>query len=776
MTFLTKRKRIKLFRLLRIFSIQAFFYCMAFMFSFEMMAQIILEPGDYRTIASGHYNDHGIWETWNGTNWIPAIVKPNQNNNIFIDQNHEVQLLANEQAKNVYLYSAAEPGRKLNLQTFELEVYGALRGLTKIGGNFHTNTVSSLLIDWIYPETGRIVFKGFSRDVVDRSSWSANTRNSRYTIVFDPEPGETLGVNSAFKANAFIIKSGTVIQKVNTVGIPACSTFSFNDRAIFNGTGPYGDLVIEPGATLISECSAPLAQIIRRTQTISASLFHVKAGGNLILLGNEPLIDAESILFEGNVYYQAAGGIQHLARTLLPSSGNPYIYHNLYFEHGSAKILPETLSIRGNLRVEPGVGIIEAPSRIIFEGLDNQEVNGWDFDIEEVEINKPSGSLILHSDLKTRGNLIMKNGQIDFNGFDLYVNSSGTGGLIYEGGSWLNLHTLFYQNIPNELEEQNATFPFEDAYQGGIRKVQLTGDAPGGDLTIRFFEIPGANWDPMYMDHDGTPILYQLNSYFEFSSSLTGIGEIEMKISADNLVVEEVDDLGIVGNGLASAGQHLPGMDPVRLWARRLLEFSQLDGNTFTVGSFNILSVLPVVWLNVSARWENNNSALITWSTAHEKNNEKFIIYRSLDGFSNFEQIAQIPSKGENDSPQDYQFQYVERLNQSNVYFQIAQMDYDGERSFSKIFRLEGWENNSDTRLTFWPNPYSKGKLSVGFPDDWPEKGISFRLFSSTGLVYSEGDFIEKKLEEELEKLQPGMYFLAFFTHNETHLLRLIKK
>lgn len=776
MTFLTKRKRIKIFRLLRICCIPAFFYFMAFMLSFEMMAQIILEPGDYRTIATGPYNDHEIWETWNGTDWIPAIVKPSQDNNIFIDQNHEVQLLANEQAKNVYLYSAAEPGRKLNLQTFELEVYGALRGLTKIGGNFHLNTVSSLLIDWIYPETGKIVFKGLSRDVVDRSSWSANTRNSRYTIVFDPDPGETLGVNSAFKANAFIIKSGTVIQKVNTVGIPACSTFSFNDRAIFNGTGPYGELVIEPSATLISECSAPLAQIIRRTQTISAALFHVKAGGNLILLGNDPLIDAETILFEGNVHYRAAGGIQNLARTVLPSSGNPFAYHNLFFGNVSDKILPLTLSILGNLVVEPGVGMIEAPGRIIFEGLDEQEIIGWDFEIEEVEINKPSGRLILHSDLKTRGNLIMKNGQIDFNGFDLYVNSSGTGSIIYEGGSWLNLHTFFYRNIPNELELENGTFPFEDTYQGGIRKIQLTGDTPGGDLIIRFFEIPGANWDPMYTDLDGTPILYQLNSYFEFFSSLTGIEEIEIRISAENLIVDEVNDLRIVGNGIASPGQHLPGLDPLKLWARRRLNFGQLNGNTFTVGSFNVLSVLPVAWLNVGARWENEDSIILNWSTAQEKNNEKFIIYRSLDGLSNFEQIALIPSKGESDRPQDYQFQYIEKLNRSNLYFQIAQMDYDGEKSYSKVFRPEGRKNTSNTGLTFWPNPYSKGRLSISFPDDWSEMGISFKLFSSTGLVYSEGDFDDKKLEGELEKLQPGIYFLTFFTHSDAQLLRLIKK
>jgi hypothetical protein len=773
MTFLTKR----IFRQGRIYSIPAFFYWIAFILSFDMMGQIILEPGDYRTIASGTYNNPGIWETWNGSDWEPATVKPDQYNNIFIDQNHEVQLLANEEAHHVYLFSAAGPGRKLNLQTFELSVYGALRGLTKIEGIFHLNTVTNALIDWIYPETGKIVFKGGSRTVVDRVSWSANTTNSRYTVIFDPDPGQTLIINSAFKANAFIIQSGTVIQTVNTAGIPACSTLSFNNQMAFNGNGPYGDLIIEAGATLVSECSSPLAQIVRRSETIPASLFHVKPGGNLILLGNTPLIDAASILFEGNVFYRAPEGNQNLARSILPSSGNPFIYHNLYFEGGSDKILPENLWISGNLYVEPGVGIIEAPSsRMTFDGEANQVISGWELNIEEVEINKTSGSLILNADLKTRGNFIMKRGQINFNGFDLYVNTAGNGNLIYEGGSWLNLHHFFYRNIPNDMEEYNATFPFEDAYQGGIRKIQLTGETPGGDLTIRFIEIPGANWDPMFADNDGTPMLYQLNSYFEFSSSLTTDLEIEMRISAENLIVDDVDDLRIVGNGLASPGYHLPGLDPVKLWARRLMDFSELNGNSFTIGSFRELSVLPVVWLNVKAQWEDKDNILITWSTAREKNNEKFILFRSLDGISNFEPLAVISSQGEKDGPQYYHFRYVERINHPNVYFQMAQIDHNGERSYSKVFRMEGWESNSISKLTLWPNPYSKGKLSIKFPERWHKEGISFQLFDSTGMVYSDGDFLEMKLEEELEKLHPGLYYVAFFTNSETDLLRIIKK
>lgn len=124
-------------------------------------AQIPLELGDYRTISSGDYNNPAVWQRWDGAAWVAATSKPTQSNNIFIDQGHEIRLTANEAANHVYLFSASTPGRKLNLQTFELQVYGALRGLTKVAGEFFINSVANASTDWIYPETGKSCLKDY---------------------------------------------------------------------------------------------------------------------------------------------------------------------------------------------------------------------------------------------------------------------------------------------------------------------------------------------------------------------------------------------------------------------------------------------------------------------------------------------------------------------------------------------------------------------------------------------------------------------------------------
>jgi hypothetical protein len=740
--------------------------------------QIIHEINDYKSIGSGDYNNPAVWEIWDGGTWVASSTKPNLNNNIFIEQGHEIRLTGNEEAKNVYLFSAASPGRKLNLQTFSLNVYGSLRLMERIGLEFFlvSNNAAMGTTDWIYPETGLITFKGSSRIIVDRDSWSAQNTRSRFMVVFDPEPSAVLTINSAFKSTGFIIKSGTVLQTVNTSGLPACSTFSFNIQTIFNGTGPYGDFVIEPGATLISQCYNPLDPIVFRTGTIPAALFHLKPGANLVLTANDPTLDVAEFRFEGNVYYRSNTGSQRLVRTTFANSGNPKTYHNILFENAANKLLPDSVFLNGDFARLSGGNIIEAPTFLRFQGTGIQQVFGWDMDLQQLAVDKPSGSLIFYSDVRSKTNFIMKNGQVDFSGFDLYVNTTGGGTLTYEGGKWLNLNQFHYQNIPASLNADNATFPFEDRYQGGIRKVQLLGNSPGGSINVRLIETKGTNYDPAYNDYDGTTIFYQLKSYFEFSGMNPSTNPVEMRISADNLVVDDVDDLRITGNGNAALGTHLAGLDPSLLWARRELEYGQINGNSFTIGSFRLLSVLPVTWLGMEARMDRENIK-ISWATAKETRNQKFLIHRSIGNIDNFKTMGEVLSRGDSEQIQKYEFSYFEKFGTNRVYYQLEQVDIDGERTFSKVFKLEG--NGlaiSDQEIKIWPNPYESGPIHLALPTGINPDQIQLRISDLKGQSFYFGKNNESELEEFLGKLNPGMYLIELITVEKKWVLKFIKK
>lgn len=758
----------------RIYRIILFFLIYLF-FVYDSFSQIILENGDYRTITTGDFDNPAIWERWNGTIWQTATVKPSSDNNIFIQQGHEVRLSADENVNHVYLFSAANPGRKLNLQTFELRVGGALRGLRLEAGLFAINNLANATIDWIYPETGSIVFVGNSRNVVDRTSWSANSANSRYRVIFRPNAGQTLTVNSAFKASTFIIQSGIVRQTLNMMGIPACSTFSYNVQAAFNGTAPYGDFVIEPGATLISECQGPPEeQIIRRTNTIPAALFHLKPEANLILLGNNPQMDVANFILEGNVSYQSNTGTQNLIQTTFANLINPNRYHDLFFGNTAVKNLPDSIFLTGNIGKLSGPDPIDGPTFLSFRGMGEQQIINWDMDLSQIEVDKPSGRIQAFNDISSKGNFFMSSGQIDFNGNDLYVNTEASGSYIYKNGTWRNIKNFHYQNLPANLDGDNSSFPFEDAYQGGVRRMRLTGNSPGGDLNIQYIEIPGSDWNPDYNDTDGTPILYQLNSYFELSGMSASTNPIRMELAAENLIVDAVDDLRIVSNGLAAAGMHVAGVDADTLWARRDLLFDELNNQTFTIGSYRYLSILPVTYLEQKAVW-NQGKIKVTWTTAGEKDNHFFEIEEAIQSIDNFQVIAIIPSSTINEPSHTYKYEYESKFPSKNTYFRIKQTDLDGTSTYSETFRLEGsWKELDTPRL--YPNPLGSETLNLILPSHYLQEKTFIQIIDINGVLRFSHSHQVFKDSFDGSVLSPGVYFLMVYEETKQYTIRFIKK
>ena len=742
-------------------------------YSYVSFSQIALEIGDYRTISSGDFDNPAIWERWDGSAWLPAATKPEIGNNVFVNFGNEIRLTSNETVKNVYLNAEGTTGRKINLQSFELIIYGSLRLMQRNGLDFELvgSSTAITLTDWIYPISGKIVFRGTSRTVLDRSSWSAQTTRSKFTVIFNPDPGQTLTVNSPIKATEFIVRSGTVIQTLNTEGVPACSTFSFNDQAEFNGTGPYGDFIIEPGATFVSQCPGPpQEQIIRRTNTIPAALFHLKPGANLVLLGNNPQMDVAEFRFEGNTYYRSNAGTQHLVSTTFASSGNPKTYHNLLFENAAVKLLPDSVFLTGDIGRLTGPTPRDGPSMLRFQGTAEQQIVNWELELSQIHVAKPSGRIVTFNDLRSLGNWIMESGQIDFNGYDLYVNTDGIGSFQYTGGTWRNIHRFFYTNFPTVLTKENAHFPFEDVYQGGVRRLRLSGTSPGGDFQVRYIEIPGSNWEPDFDDTDGTPILYQLNSYFEIEGLSAGSNTIEMELAADNLIVDAVDDLRIVSNGTPAPGLHLPGVDADTLWARRSLTYDQLNNRTFTIGSYRYLSILPINFINQKAIWKSGE-VNITWEVAANDEQGIYEIEKSIDQVANFKSIVKLPAET-NKLSNHYLYAWKEPT--GRTFFRIKFTNLEGKRIYSRIFRLEGVSEYS-SKASIYPNPVKTEQLHLSLPNYFDPASSTIQIYDSKGTLIDELSLEKFNLSFKGHSLQAGMYLIHAFDGKHFEVLKLIK-
>jgi hypothetical protein len=553
------------------------------------------EIGAYKTMQSGEFTQTSLWAVWNGTAWITATQTPGKDQDIYIDQNHSLRLLGNEAVKSVFIHAGAGAGQKLNLNGYNLDLYGRLAAFTGTAPGLPRGALNSQ--NWIgNSPSSSLTFKGVSRVIVEKSSWSALTTHSRFVVIFDPEPGQVLTLMAPMKALSFRIRSGILDQKIDRTTSPvACFTLSFNTENGVFGAGPFGDFTVEPGAIFRSECNANL---INRTASGlgSALLFELQREGRLELQGTRPTIEAAQFRLDGSVIFEGAQGPITFLSSTYPNSSRPRELRHLEL-HGAHQLqLPETLSLKGNL-LQQGSGTFQGTdTHLTLHGEEDQLLRGNPNHLGSLTVDKSGGTLHFLQDLVVERQFTLAQGALDFHGNDLQLNKSGRGGYHYSEGSWRNLGLLSYVGLPPLLDEHNATFPYEDLENGGLRSLQLLGNSPGGTLDLQFVEQKGANHDANFLDWDGTPILYQLHSHFRFAlSPASGQQELEMRISAKGLLVEQPEDLRVVGIGEPSPGTHMPGLELAQIrWGRRKIIFKELQQGYFTLGSFREGTVLPL--------------------------------------------------------------------------------------------------------------------------------------------------------------------------------------
>ena len=552
------------------------------------------EIGAYKTMLSGDFSQTSLWAVWNGTAWLSATKPPGKNQDIYIDQNHSLRLLGNEAVKSVFIHAGSGAGQKLNLNGYNLDIYGTLAAFTGAAPGLPRGASSTQ--NWIgNSPSSSLTFKGTSRVIVEKSSWSAETTRSRFAIIFDPGPGEALTLMAPMKALSFTVRSGILDQKINQTSSPVCFTLSFNTENNVFGAGPFGNFTVESGATFRSECNANL---INRTASGlgSALLFVLQREGRLVLQGTRPTIEAAEFRLEGTVIFEGVQRPIAFLSSIYPNSSRPRELRHLKLYGAQQLRLPETLSLKGDLLQEGSGTFHSADTHLSLIGEEDQLIRGSPLQVGSLTVDKSNGTIHFTQDLVIAHQFTLAQGALDFNGNALQINTSGLGGYRYSKGSWRNLGLLSYLGLPPLLDVHNATFPFEDLENGGLRSLQLLGTSSGGDLDLLFVEQKGANHDANFLDRDGTPILYQLHSYFRVAlSPASGNQAIELRISAAGLLVEQEEDLRVMGTGEPAPGTHLPGLalDQIR-WGRRNITFEELHQGNFTLGSFREGTVLPL--------------------------------------------------------------------------------------------------------------------------------------------------------------------------------------
>lgn len=174
---------------------------------------------------------------------------------------------------------------------------------------------------------------------------------------------------------------------------------------------------------------------------------------------------------------------------------------------------------------------------------------------------------------------------------------------------------------------------------------------------------------------------------------------------------------------------------------------------------------LPVSMINAKVELIDG-SALISWETLTEINNDFFWIEKSQDGKS-FEFVGQV--KGAGNSNTLLKYKLVDASPYKNIsYYRISQFDFDGS---SEAFPLLTLDNRmvglNNTKI--YPNPATQ-LINILSDED-----IQLQVYSSNGLKLMEYDFKADELNSiNTSSLSSGVYYFRIIGLNRVETQKVI--
>lgn len=192
-------------------------------------------------------------------------------------------------------------------------------------------------------------------------------------------------------------------------------------------------------------------------------------------------------------------------------------------------------------------------------------------------------------------------------------------------------------------------------------------------------------------------------------------------------------------------------------------------------GGIENLNPVPVEFVSLDARWENED-AVLAWETGEFGNLRTFVVERSLDGGA-FQRLGEvIPGAAEGSSAShDFLDRGAFALQASQLNYRIRAVDWDGGQTFSEVVFLRPGQRIG---LLAWPNPF-QDRLSVRV--DLPAANdLSIELVNGLGqIIVSERHAAAagtNSFELDVDgELAAGIYLLRVKGANFTERQRLLK-
>ena len=181
--------------------------------------------------------------------------------------------------------------------------------------------------------------------------------------------------------------------------------------------------------------------------------------------------------------------------------------------------------------------------------------------------------------------------------------------------------------------------------------------------------------------------------------------------------------------------------------------------------------------LSFDAKLLNTESALLSWETASETDNDHFDLERSPDG-KNFKKIGEVKGKGTSSILHEYEFKDVFGFMTNTIlYYRLKQVDYNGHYEYSDIRKLElGSPNHSTFRA--WYNSGTE-KIQATFYYENPTTA-SIRVIDMQGKLITEKEMNfpsgTSSLNMDMQGLAQGIYSLSVQDADGLLVKRVLKQ
>lgn len=189
------------------------------------------------------------------------------------------------------------------------------------------------------------------------------------------------------------------------------------------------------------------------------------------------------------------------------------------------------------------------------------------------------------------------------------------------------------------------------------------------------------------------------------------------------------------------------------------------------------LMPLPIVLLYFEGK-ATQNSNILEWATATEKNNSYFTVERSIDG-KIFFPLADVEGSGTNNRRTTYTFE-DKNVNGISYYYRLTQTDFNGAQTTHSIIYILARAKKTPQTVKIGPNPFTE-RLFIDLKTPIMQDARIF-IFDQYGKLVSEG--LLKALQEQttyeyhMERDLPvGVYYLKLNTNNGLHdAIKIIKQ